>query len=93
VRTFFGQGGVKFFAILCGRLLRTGALPKDIISELAGLSSHVKHGCCEYQFFKSFGLTRLGNGTQVYRLRGGRSYHDYILTTRQLYNESYAMGV
>jgi len=44
-------------------------------NELAGLSAHnpsfmlnVKQGSCEYQLLKSFGLTRPGNRTQVYRL-------------------------
>jgi len=32
---------------------------------------NVKQGSCEYQLLKSFGLTRPGNRTQVYRLRGG----------------------
>jgi len=31
------------------------------------------HLCCEYQLLKPFGLTRHGNRTQVYRLRGERS--------------------
>jgi len=51
------------------------ALPKDTTSELAGLSSHYpffmlndKQGSCEYQLLKFFGLTRLGNRIQVYRL-------------------------
>jgi len=29
----------------------------------------------EYQLLNSFGSTRGGNRTQLYRLRGGRSYH------------------
>jgi len=36
---------------------------------------NVKLESCEYQLFKSFGLTRRVNPTQVYRLRGGRSHH------------------
>jgi len=34
---------------------------------------NVKQGSCEYQDFQSFGLTRQGNRTQVYQIRGGRS--------------------
>jgi len=38
----------------------------------------LKQGSCEYQLFKSFGLTRrVLHRTQLYRLRGGRS--DYML--------------
>jgi len=53
------------------------ALPKDTTSELASLSSrysfllNVMQESCEFQLLKSFGLTRPGNRTQVYRLRGG----------------------
>jgi len=36
---------------------------------------NVKQASCEYQFFKSFDLTRRENRTRVYRLRGGRSIH------------------
>jgi len=55
------------------------ALPKDTTSELsayldtAPLMLNVKKGSCKYQLLKSFGLTRPGNRTQVFRLRGGRS--------------------
>jgi len=58
------------------------ALPNDKTSELTNLSLHylflmlnVKPGSCEYQLFKSFGLTRPGNRTQVCQVRGGRSNH------------------
>jgi len=34
---------------------------------------NVKQGSCEYQLLKYFGLTRPGNRTLVYRLRGERS--------------------
>jgi len=34
---------------------------------------NVKHGNCEYKVLKSFGLTRPGNRTLVYRPRGERS--------------------
>jgi len=34
---------------------------------------NVKQGSCEYQLLKSFSLTRLGNRTLVYQLRGKRS--------------------
>jgi len=57
------------------------AFPKNT-SELAGLFSHypflnlnVKQENCEYQLLQSFGLTRPGNRTQVYRLRSGQSNH------------------
>jgi len=43
---------------------------------------NVKQGSCDYQLLKAFGLTRPGNQTQVYRLRGGRSKHQ---TTRDGY--------
>jgi len=50
-------------------------LSKDTTSELAGLSPNhpffmlnVKQESCGYQLLKSFGLTRPGNRTQVYRL-------------------------
>jgi len=33
---------------------------------------NVKQGSCEYQLLKSIDLTRPGNWSQVYRLRGGR---------------------
>jgi len=62
--------------------LSLSALPKDARSELADLSSHypflmliVKQECFEYSRLKSFGLTRSGNRTHVYRLRGGWSNH------------------
>ena len=57
------------------------ALPKGT-SKLAGLFSTLsffmlsaKQGSCEYHFLKSFGMTRLGERTQVYRLGCGRSHH------------------
>jgi len=60
---------------LKGRGNSVKALPKDTTSKLAGLSSHcpffmlnIKHRSCECQLLKSFGLTRPGNRTQVYRL-------------------------
>ena len=34
-----------------------------------------KQGSCEYHFLKSFGMTRLRNEPQVYRLQCGRSNH------------------
>jgi len=40
---------------------------------------NVEQGCYEYQLFKSFGLTRRGNRTQVYRLRSRR----FSLTIRR----------
>jgi len=36
---------------------------------------NVKQRSCEYQLLKSFGLTRPGNRTRVYQLRGGCSNH------------------
>ena len=59
-----------------------GALPKDTTSKLAGLFSTLslfmlsaKQGSCEYHFLKSFGMTRLRNKPQVYRLQSGRPNH------------------
>ena len=58
------------------------ALPKDTTSKLAGLFSTLslfmlsaKQGSCEYHFLKFFGITRLRNEPQVYRLQCGRSNH------------------
>ena len=58
------------------------ALPKDTTSKLAGLFSTLflymlsaKQGSCEYHFLKSFGMTRLRNEPQVYRLQCRRSNH------------------
>jgi len=60
---------------------------------------NVKQGKCEYQLLKSFDLTRKGNRTQVYRLRGGLSNHcnciiaafaDEFLGTLQVLENEYA---
>jgi len=64
---------------LKGRGIPLSALPKDTSSKLPAylhtipLMLNVKQGSCKYQLFKSFGLTRSGKRTQVYRLRGRRS--------------------
>jgi len=42
----------------------------QFIFTLPLLMLNVKQGSCEYKFLKSFGITRLGNPTHFYRLRG-----------------------
>ena len=75
---------VKYERAIClphkGRGIPLSALPKDTTSKLAGLFSTLsffmlsaKQGSCEYHFLKSFGMTRLRNEAQVYRLQCGRS--------------------
>jgi len=39
---------------------------------------NVKHGSCEYQLLKSFGLTRPENRTLIHRLQGERSNRSMV---------------
>ena len=68
------------------------ALPKHTTRKLAGLFSTLflfmlsaKQGSCEYHFLKSFGMTRLRNEPQVYRLQCGRSNHCTIAPVSTLF--------
>jgi len=49
---------------------------------------NVKQGSCKYKLLKSFGPIRLGNETQVYRLRDNTGQRDGRIIQQNSFNNS-----